>query len=504
MLLRLRSPWSPLAFVALFTLVACNGQKARDPQTPSQLPPPKTEPARPPPPEAQELPQERPLAEDGAEREVAPLPSLAPLVEAVKGAVVNVDVQARQAGGMDAHPFFGFPMPGPQGGGPGGPPVQQGAGSGSIIDPRGRVLTNHHVIAEALSIQVRLEDGRSFRARVLGSDPLTDLALLELEGVEGELPYVKLGDSDALRVGDYVVAIGNPFGLASSVSAGIISARERNIQAGPYDDFLQTDAAINPGNSGGPLFNLRGEVVGVNTAIVGGGTGIGFAVPSRMAKLLLPQLEEGVVRRGWLGVAVQDLTPELAAALGVKVEKGAVVSEVTPDTPAAKAGLKADDVIIRLDGEAVESAGALTRAVGFMPPGKELSLTVVRDGEETKQQLTLGERPDLEGVAEQQRERREAREALRKEGEAGGFGLTVRDARGRGMPPGALVVHVETGSRAERAGFAPGMVIVEAGGKNIRSAKDLMQALKSAKTGDTLLLRAQVGEGKVLRALPVP
>src|SRR6266851_4923163 len=238
-----------------------------------------------------------------------------------------------------------------------------GAGSGFIIHPNGTLLTNNHVVEGADAIRVHLEDGRAFDAEVLGRDPLTDIAVVKLKGKLEKLPVATLGDSDAIKVGDWVVAIGNPFGLASSVSAGIISARARQIGAGPFDDFLQTDAAINPGNSGGPLFNMKGEVIGINTAIVGGGSGIGFAVPSNMAKLLLPQLEKGQkIRRGWLGVTVQDLTPELAKSLNVPVSRGAVVSDVNPDTPAAKAGLKPEDVVVAVDGNPVDSNRALTRS----------------------------------------------------------------------------------------------------------------------------------------------
>ncbi|HLM44919.1 MAG TPA: trypsin-like peptidase domain-containing protein, partial [Myxococcaceae bacterium] len=274
-----------------------------------------------------------------ATREAQALPSLAPLVESVKGAVVNVDVQAKASmseGGenplMDR--FFG-------GGGGGGPrgqrrePVRQGAGSGFIIDSKGLVLTNNHVVEGAVSIRVRMDDGRSFDAEIVGRDPLTDVALIRLKGKVDGLPTVKLGDSDGMRVGDWVVAIGNPFGLASSVSSGILSARARDIHSGPYDDFLQTDAAINPGNSGGPLFNLKGEVVGINTAIVGGGTGIGFAVPSNLVKALVPQLEkDGAVTRAWLGIGIQDLTQDLAKALALPVSEGAIVSQVNNNSPA--------------------------------------------------------------------------------------------------------------------------------------------------------------------------
>src|SRR5262244_1398625 len=321
-----------------------------------------------------------------AEVSATPLPSLAPLVEAVKGSVVNVEVQSKVTGprlSMGDNPddffdhFFG------RGGGRNRPrgsePLRQGAGSGFIIDPKGLLLTNNHVVQDAVSIRVKLDDGREFEGKTVGRDPLTDVALVRLTGNVQNLPVVKLGDSDAMRVGDWVVAIGNPFGLASSVSAVIISASGRRITGGPYDDFLQTDAAINPGNSGGPLFNLKGEVIGINTAIVGGGSGIGFAVPSNMAKALLPQLEKnGKIRRGWLGVQVQDLTPELAKSLNVPVAHGALVSEVNADTPAQKAGIKPDDAVVAMDGAPVDSSRALTRGVGFKAPDNDVTLTLYR------------------------------------------------------------------------------------------------------------------------------
>jgi serine protease Do len=291
-----------------------------------------------------------------ATREAQALPSLAPLVESVKGAVVNVDVQAKGSGGMGQgdNPFFDRFFGGGEGGrgGQRREPIRQGSGSGFIIDPKGLVLTNNHVVEGAVAIRVRLDDGRSFDAEIVGRDPLTDVAVIQLKGKVENLATVKLGDSDALRVGDWVVAIGNPFGLASSVSSGILSARARDIHSGPYDDFLQTDAAINPGNSGGPLFNLKGEVVGINTAIVGGGTGIGFAVPSNLVKALLPHLEkDGAVTRAWLGIGIQDLTQDLAKAMQLPVTEGAIVSQVNDGSPAGKAGMRADDVIVAIDGQ---------------------------------------------------------------------------------------------------------------------------------------------------------
>ncbi len=445
--------------------------------------------------------------------------SVADLVDAVKSSVVNVEVQARSrmpSGGLFEH-FFGMPPGGPgmppggQGspwGGPGGEApnmrerIQQGQGSGFIIDPTGLILTNNHVVENAVAIRVQLDDGRAFDAKVLGRDPLTDLALLKIQGEVKDLPVAKLGNSDEVRVGDGVVAIGNPFGLASSVSAGILSARARDIQSGPYDNFLQTDAAINPGNSGGPLFNMKGEVIGINTAIVGGGTGIGFAVPSNMANRLLPQLQKGEIRRGWLGVSVQDLTPELAQALNITTaRKGAIITDVQADTPAAKAGLKTDDVILRIDNEPIESSRGLTRTVGFRQPGETVKLDIFRNGKAQQLSVKLGERPDLEGI-------RQPPEPEREEdtGKKLGVQLQPVDPRSmQGVPQGALIVGVDPGSPADRADLSPGMVIVEAGGKPIKNPRELAQVVKGARSGAVLLLRIQVPEGgRLLRAITIP
>ncbi len=446
-----------------------------------------------------------PVAPAAAAPASQPLTSLADLVDSVKASVVNVEVVSRVkapvfGGGDVFERFFG---PGFRGGpmmpGPRMQPreqLKQGQGSGFIIRADGLVLTNNHVIEGADTIRLKLDDGRSFTAKILGRDPLTDVALLKIESDVKGLPVAVLGDSDAQRVGDPVVAIGNPFGLASSVSAGIVSAKARRIGAGPYDDFLQTDAAINPGNSGGPLFNARGEVIGMNTAIIGGGTGIGFAVPSNLIKALLPQLEKsGAVTRGWLGVAIQGLTPELAKGLQVPVEKGALVSSVNDGSPAAKAGLRADDVIVAVDGEDVGSHEDLTRKIALKSPGSVTQLTVYRDARKVTLPVTLGTRPDLEGRGVEpsapQRESRHER-----------WGMTVQDAPNG---EGAMVIAVNPGSPAERAGLQAGMVIVEAGGKAVGGANDLERQLADAKSGNVVLLRVQVeGGGRMLRALTVP
>ena len=449
-----------------------------------------------------------------AQAQVAPpplrglaMPSVPDLVDTVKGSVVNVEIRGKvsEGEGMSQRDqffehFFGQPAPRQQ------PQREMRAmGSGVIVGANGVVLTNNHVVKNATQIRVKLNDGRSFEGEVLGRDPLTDLAVVKLKNVPpGSLPFARLGNSDTLRVGEWVVAIGNPFGLASSVSLGIISAKERVLTGGPYDDFLQTDAAINPGNSGGPLFNLQGEVVGINTAISAQGSGIGFAIPSNLAQALIPQLEKsGKVTRGWLGVAVQDLTPELAQGLRVNVQQGAVVADVTGDTPAAQAGLKSEDVVTAVDGAPVTSAGVLTRTIALKTPGSTVVLKVIHEGKLQEVKVKLGTRPDLEGLQQPEVEKGEAEQQQKS-------GLTLQDvdpafAQSTGIPAvGALIADVAAGSPAERAGLTPGTVIVEAAGKPVRHALDLKRILGAARPGSVVLLRVQTAAGKGLRALPLP
>ncbi|MGZ3460427.1 MAG: trypsin-like peptidase domain-containing protein [Archangium sp.] len=440
--------------------------------------------------------------------------SLAPLVESVKGAVVNVEVQSRprmvSRGPLPFPPGmaerFGFPGM-PQGEMQG--PMRQGLGSGFLIDDKGTVLTNNHVVEGADRVRVKLEDGRAFDAEVLGRDALTDVALLRLKNAPRGLPFVALGNSDAMRVGDFVVAIGNPFGLASSVTSGILSARARDIHSGPYDDFLQTDAAINPGNSGGPLFNLKGEVIGINTAIVGGGTGIGFAVPSNLVKALLPQLEkDGAVTRAWLGIGIQDLTRDLAKAMQLPISDGAIVSQVNLNSPAGKAGMKQDDVIVAIDGQKVGSGGELTRTVALKKPGSTSTLDVFRDGKRQALKVQLGTRPDREGLSVRPRRGGDGSEQTSKA--RVGVSLSNVDPRivertGLQSPQGALVTDVLPGSPAERADLEPGMVVVEAEHKPVRNAEELAKIIRKAPPGSTLLLRVEVpGSGRFLRALHIP
>ncbi len=486
-----------LALLPVATLGACGGQAQGAQSTPKpalSAPAPVENAAAP------IAPVQQTLYSPAASGTPGTLTSLAPLVDAVKGAVVNVEVQARprrMAGTQGLPPGLAerFGLPPGMGGFGGQTPPRQGAGSGFIIDASGTVLTNNHVVQDADVVRVKLDDGRAFDAEVMGRDPLTDVALLKMKGAPGNLPSVPLGDSDALRVGDAVMAIGNPFGLASSVSAGILSARARDIHAGPYDEFLQTDAAINPGNSGGPLFNMKGEVVGMNTAIIGGATGIGFAVPSNLIRNLLSQLQEtGVVRRGWLGLSVQDLTPEIARALGVEVMKGAVVAGLNQGGPGARAGLREEDIITSVEGKAVDSAGALTRAVALLKPDSRVKVELLRGGKPQTLEVTLGTRPAMNGEEEVAPRNAPATSSRR-------IGVQLANT-----PDGVQVMSVEPGSPAERAGLVPGMVLVQVGNQKISSGEDVSRALNAAKPGDALLLRVRApnSETTLLRAVEVP
>jgi serine protease Do len=347
-------------------------------------------------------------------------------------------------------------------------------GSGFIIDPSGLVVTNNHVIAEADEISVILHDDTKLTAEVVGRDAKTDLALLRVKPAK-PLPYVTFGDSDKSRVGDWVVAIGNPFGLGGTVTAGIISARARNINSGPYDDFLQTDASINRGNSGGPMFNLKGEVIGINTAIFspsGGSVGIGFAIPSKLAKPLIDQLKTfGRARRGWLGVRIQTVTEELAESLGLDAPKGALVANVTEKGPAEDAKIKVGDIVLRFDGKEVEEMRHLPRIVAETEVGKRVDVAVWRQGKEVRLHVTLGEFPEDAKVASGGDGGKPDSPA--EDGGAGAqtLGLTVArltpQIRQRLSLPddteGVVVTEVEEGSVAGEKGVRPGDLIRKIG-----------------------------------------
>jgi len=365
---------------------------------------------------------------------------------------------------------------------------QKSLGSGFIIDKEGYILTNNHVIEKAEEITVKLADKKEYDAKVIGTDPKTDLALIKIKAA-GDLPVAHLGDSDTLEEGEWVVAIGNPFGLEQTVTTGIISAKGRVIGAGPYDDFLQTDASINPGNSGGPLFNLKGEVVGINTAIVAGGQGIGFAIPVNMAKRLLPQLKKGKVVYGYLGVYIQDLTPELAKSFGLKEAQGVLISDVIPDSPAEKGGLKKGDVILEYDGKQVGDRYQLTKMVGNTPVGKKVQISVLRKKEQKTLWVTIKE------VSEKQ----VAAAAPTKPEETDRWGLRVQDinralADQLGLPDetGVVITSVEPGSPAQEGNLQAGDVIIEVDNNPIKDMADFRKYIELYTKEKTLLLTVRL------------
>src|SRR5512139_1930782 len=330
------------------------------------------------------------------------------LAEKVRPGVVNIQVVKTIKnigfGQFPRNPFGGHnPFEdffGPFSGG--NPPrgfEQKGVGSGVVISREGYILTNNHVVDEADQIKVKLADGKEYDARVVGRDSKTDLALIKIEGGSNLQP-LKLGNSDELKVGRWVVAVGSPFGLEQTVTAGIVSAKGRVIGSGPYDNFIQTDASINPGNSGGPLINMKGEVVGINTAIIASGQGIGFAIPINMAKEIAPQLrEKGHVTRGWLGVSIQEVTPELAKSFGLNEKKGALVAQVFSNSPAEKAGIEQGDVIVEFDGKEVADSKDLPRIVSATPVGKTVTIKLSRNGKVLDRQVKVGEMEEKVEVA---------------------------------------------------------------------------------------------------------
>ena len=442
-----------------------------------------------------------------AAAQARPLPSFTSAVHRTSPAVVHIQVVAvRPASGPSSpglwppwfgedgpfgqeSPFPGFRFP-PQGG---GGFVQRGTGSGFIIRKDGIVLTNNHVVQNAREITVKLGDGRELAAHVLGRDPKTDLALLQIDGTR-DLPVAELADSDQLQVGDWVLAIGNPFGLSNTVTAGIVSAKARAVGAGPYDDFIQTDASINPGNSGGPLLDEQGRVVGINTMIFsqsGGNIGIGFAIPINLARQLIPQLESsGHVTRGWLGVTIQELTPNLAEAIGSDRKEGALVAEVAPNSPAAGAGLRVGDVITSYDSKRIDESHQLPMLVASTAVGSTVPLTVVRKGEEKTLRVKVAKLED--DVA--------AESPSPKHGK---WGLALRDLspaerRQLGLDDGVgvLVAGVTPDSLALEANIHQGDVVLEVNRKSVGSAREMEAEVQRAPEGKPLLLLVHPAEGE--------
>jgi serine protease Do len=418
------------------------------------------------------------------------LPNFSALAKQVQPGVVNIrTVKTMKEGGPVFRHFFGNPFGNrdpfnnrdPFGeGGPGREFKQRSLGSGFIIDREGFIVTNNHVVENADQIKVRLADEREFDAKIIGRDPKTDLALIRIEGVK-DLSPLKMGDSEKLEVGSWVLAVGSPFGLEQTVTAGIVSAKGRFIGAGPYDDFIQTDASINPGNSGGPLLNMNGEVIGINTAIVAQGQGIGFAIPVNLAQNIIAQLKEhGSVTRGWMGVGIQDLTPELAQYYGLKDQKGVLVTQVFPGDPADKAGIKVKDVIIAVDGKPVGTGRELSSAVAGMAVGKDVPVKLLRDGKEQTVKVQLAERKDTEETAKgpaPETEELGIRAADLNPETARRFGIDENEK-------GVLVVAVKPGSKADQSGLQQGDIVKEVNRAPVRSVNEMKTEFGKIKSGD--------------------
>ena len=439
----------------------------------------------------------------GAAVAAAPV-SFADLVQKVKPAVVSVKVKmAEQAvrpmadsGEGDESPFPGLPF-GPRGEAP--KQFGEALGSGFFISADGYVVTNNHVVDKAKTVSVTTDDGKTYSAKVIGTDPKTDLALLKIDG-GSDLPFVKLAGNPP-RVGDWVLAVGNPFGLGGTVTAGIVSARGRDIGSGPYDDYLQIDAPVNRGNSGGPTFDLNGNVVGVNTAIYspsGGSVGIAFDIPAQTVRAVVDQLKEtGSVTRGYIGVQIQTVTPDLADGLGLKEAKGALVATVTADGPAGKAGLKSGDTILAVNGQDVADGHELSRDIAAVKPGEKVSLSVWRDGEKRTVEITTAKLPG-EKLASARPDGEEKATGPR-------LGLSLAPAGGEGKDgKGLAITGIDPASPAAESGLRQGDVITGASGKAVSTVEDVRKAVTDAKAQGhkTVLLQIERDRNNLYVAVP--
>jgi serine protease Do len=425
----------------------------------------------------------------------ASLPAFADLAERVSPAVVNIKVTAIARTGVPDDSFDedfqspGFRNPVPQ------QPREfrrQGSGSGFVIRKDGLILTNNHVVEKAQEITVTLSDKHQYKAKILGRDPKTDLAVIKIDP-KAALTTASLGNSDELRVGDWVMAIGNPFGLSNTVTSGIVSAKGRTIGAGPYDDFIQTDASINPGNSGGPLFNMAGEVVGINTAIFsqgGGNIGIGFAIPVNLVKNLVPELEtKGTVTRGWLGVSVQPMTPELARSFGLDKEYGALVGDVMAQSPAETAGIKRGDVIVSYNDNKIDDPATLPVLVASTPVGKTVPVQILRDGKRQTLNVAIAKLNDQTATLEPEQEKGEwglALQNIRPE-ERTAMNLTGNE--------GVLVASVVAGSPAARANINAGDMILQVNRASVNSVQKMKDEIAKSKGDKPLLLLLRRADG---------
>lgn len=426
--------------------------------------------------------------------------SFADLAERLKPAVVNISTTKTIRTNRGAHrsPFGGSPFDRYFGGDDffdrffGDSPQkefkQKSLGSGFIISHDGYIFTNNHVVERADKILVKLSTGREYEAKIIGRDTKTDLALIKIKPGES-LPIVDIGDSDKARVGDWVIAIGNPFGLEQTVTAGIVSAKGRVIGAGPYDNFIQTDASINPGNSGGPLFNMEGKVIGINTAIVAQGQGIGFAIPMNMAKVILPDLKsKGKVTRGWLGVSVQDITEDIAKNMKLKDIKGALVSETFKGDPADKAGMKAGDIIVEVNGKKIKDSHELLITIATFHVGDKIEIKASRDGQERIFHTVVAERKGQPEVAS-------GKTIIEN------FGMTVQDITpeiaqylGIESRSGVIVVDVKDGSSADEKGIQPQDIILQVNKVKVSSVKDYTREISKKSAKNTVLFFIKRGK----------
>src|SRR5215471_15613778 len=440
----------------------------------------------------------------------------ADIVAKVKPAVISVRVKIDKPTGPalseDDAPFppgspmerffrrFGMPNGGE--GNNGGHHMVTGQGSGFFITADGYAVTNNHVVQDAENVQVTTDDGKTYSAKVIGTDSRTDLALIKVDGKD--FPFVKLSDS-APRIGDWVLAVGNPFGLGGTVTAGIVSARGRDIGAGPYDDFIQIDAPVNKGNSGGPSFDVEGNVIGVNTAIFspsGGSVGIAFDIPADTVKNVVMQLrDKGSVTRGWIGVQIQPVTAEIADGMGLKKAAGALVSEPQPNSPAAKAGIESGDVIMSVDGNSVTDARDLARRISTMAPGTSVKLGMLHQGQEKTVTVTLGTLPNEKAAANQEKSGATPDSDMPKLGLTLAPGNKMSGAEGNGV----VVTAVDPNGVAADHGFQVGDVILDVGGKTVANPSDVRKQLADArKEGKrALMFRVKSGEGTRFVALPL-
>lgn len=423
--------------------------------------------------------------------------SFADLAERVKPSVVNISTTKIIRGGGMRSPFEGSPFGRYFGGDDfferffGDIPQrefrQKSLGSGFIISHDGYIFTNNHVVEQADKILVKLSNGKEYEAKIIGKDAKTDIALIKIKPAES-LPVAETGDSEKLRVGEWVMAIGNPFGLEQTVTVGIVSAKGRVIGAGPYDNFIQTDASINPGNSGGPLFNMEGRVIGINTAIVAQGQGIGFAIPISMAKTILPDLKSrGKVTRGWMGVSVQDITEDIARSLRMKTQRGALITDVIEGEPAEKAGLKAGDVITEINGKTVNNTHDLLLTIAGLKAGETIQVKVIRDGQEKMFPVLITERTDRTELASEKNPE-------------GAFGLLVQDitpeiASQLGLPQkkGVVVIEVQEGSLAEEVGLQPYDIILQVNKVKVSTVSEYKNQIKKAGPRGSVLLLIKRG-----------